>query len=49
MIVIDNLTKQYRGGKEKALRGISLQIKDGEFFGLLGPGMKVPGATRFFM
>ncbi len=33
---VDALTKRYPTGTE-ALRGVSLQIQDGEFFGLLGP------------
>ena len=35
MIVISNLTKRYK--ELTALDGISLEIKDNEFFGLLGP------------
>lgn len=34
-IVITDLTKEYKGGT-KALKGISLQIAEGELFGLLG-------------
>lgn len=37
MIAIDQITKRYQGSKEMALRGISLTINKGEFFGLLGP------------
>lgn len=37
MIVIDQITKRYQGSKEMALRGITLNINKGEFFGLLGP------------
>lgn len=37
MIVINNLMKRYRGSKDWALKGVSLHIKKGEFFGLLGP------------
>jgi ABC-2 type transport system ATP-binding protein len=33
---IDDLVKRYETGTE-ALRGVSLDIQDGEFFGLLGP------------
>jgi len=33
---IDNLTKKYTGGLE-ALRGISLDVEQGDFFALLGP------------
>lgn len=35
-LVIENLRKQYRDGPE-ALRGISLDVKQGDFFALLGP------------
>lgn len=33
---LDNLTKVYKGGVE-ALKGISLQVKEGDFYALLGP------------
>ena len=33
---IRNLSKTYREGPQ-ALRGIDLDVEDGEFFGLLGP------------
>jgi ABC-2 type transport system ATP-binding protein len=36
-IVIDRLTKTYKGGKVKALNGLSLQINPGEAFGIVGP------------
>jgi ABC-2 type transport system ATP-binding protein len=35
-LTIRNLSKTYRDGT-KALRGISLDVQEGEFFGLLGP------------
>ena len=35
-LVIENLRKQYRNGPE-ALQGISLEVKQGDFFALLGP------------
>jgi ABC-2 type transport system ATP-binding protein len=35
-LVIENLTKTYRGGVV-ALKGISLQVQEGDFFALLGP------------
>jgi ABC-2 type transport system ATP-binding protein len=35
-IEIENLTKSYSGGVE-ALKGISLTVKSGDFYGLLGP------------
>ena len=34
-IVIENLTKSY--GSQKALDGVSLEIKSGQITGLLGP------------
>ncbi|MFN7097266.1 MAG: ABC transporter ATP-binding protein [Gammaproteobacteria bacterium] len=37
IIQIENLTKQYPGAKDLALRGLSLSVNKGEFFGLLGP------------
>lgn len=37
IIDIDGLTKQYPGSLEWALRGVQLQIYQGEFFGMLGP------------
>jgi ABC-2 type transport system ATP-binding protein len=35
-LVINDLTKRYRNGVE-ALRGIDLEVSEGEFFALLGP------------
>jgi ABC-2 type transport system ATP-binding protein len=35
MIRVENLVKHY--GEKVALRGINLEIKEGEIFGLLGP------------
>lgn len=35
-LVINDLKKTYAGGVE-ALKGVSLQVKDGDFFALLGP------------
>ena len=37
IIEITNLKKRYRGQEKFALKGINLDIKQGEFFGLLGP------------
>ncbi len=34
---IKNLQKTYQDGKVKALRGVSLEIEEGSFYGLLGP------------
>jgi ABC-2 type transport system ATP-binding protein len=36
-IVVDSVTKTYKGGKVKALDKLSLQIKPGEALGLVGP------------
>lgn len=36
-ISINDLTKRYAQSKVSALRGITLNVKKGEFFGLLGP------------
>lgn len=36
-IRIRGLYKKYRGSKEFALKGIDLEIRDGEIFGILGP------------
>jgi ABC-2 type transport system ATP-binding protein len=35
-LVIENLRKTYRNGFE-ALKGISLNVAEGDFFALLGP------------
>jgi ABC-2 type transport system ATP-binding protein len=45
-IVVDQITKTYKGGKIKALNGISLHIKEGEAFGLIGPNGA--GKSTFF-
>ncbi|MEM1243906.1 MAG: ABC transporter ATP-binding protein [Pseudomonadota bacterium] len=37
VIEITNLKKRYRGQEKYALKGINLEITQGEFFGLLGP------------
>lgn len=37
IIYIDKLKKRYKGSRDEALKGINLEIKTGEFFGLLGP------------
>ncbi|MCP4313305.1 MAG: ABC transporter ATP-binding protein [Bacteroidetes bacterium] len=37
IIYIDQLKKRYKGSHEEALKGVDLEIKSGEFFGLLGP------------
>ena len=36
IIVCENLYFSYDGGAEHALNGVSLQIKEGEFFGIIG-------------
>jgi ABC-2 type transport system ATP-binding protein len=36
-IVVENLTKTYRGGKVRALDGVSLSVSPGEVFGVIGP------------
>lgn len=36
-IETNSLTKHYLKGKVKALRGLSLQVKEGEIFGFIGP------------
>jgi len=35
--VVEGLTKTYRKGKVHALRGVSLEIRTGEAFGIIGP------------
>ena len=37
VILINQLKKSYKGSKEEALKGVDLEIRKGEFFGLLGP------------
>ena len=37
MISVQSLTFQYEGSSEAALHDISLQIKEGGFFGIIGP------------
>ena len=37
IIYIEELKKRYKGSREEALKGVDLEIKRGEFFGLLGP------------
>lgn len=36
-IAIDSVTKRYKAGGEERLKGVSLQINQGDVFGLLGP------------
>lgn len=36
-INVQSLIKRYRGSQEEALKGVSLSVSAGEFFGLLGP------------
>jgi multiple sugar transport system ATP-binding protein len=36
-ISLKNISKQYKGGQIKALRNLSLEVADGEFFCILGP------------
>jgi ABC-2 type transport system ATP-binding protein len=45
-IVVEQITKTYKGGKIKALNGLNLHIKPGEAFGLIGPNGA--GKTTFF-
>ncbi|HEY9785570.1 MAG TPA: ABC transporter ATP-binding protein [Candidatus Obscuribacterales bacterium] len=37
LIVVENVSKSYRGAKVRALNQVSLTIKEGECFGLIGP------------
>lgn len=37
LIVVENLIKAYEGRQQLALKGVSLDVKEGECFGLLGP------------
>lgn len=37
LIVVDKLIKAYEGRPDLALKGISVEVKEGECFGLLGP------------
>jgi len=37
VITTTNLKKRYKGSTEEALKGITLTIRQGEFFGILGP------------
>ena len=37
VVSVHNLSKSYRKGKVKALDGVSLEVDDGEIFGLIGP------------
>jgi ABC-2 type transport system ATP-binding protein len=37
IIQVENLEKQYRGSAEKAIGGVSFDVRRGEIFGLLGP------------
>ena len=37
IITISNLKKSYKGNPDEILKGINLEIHEGEFFGLLGP------------
>ncbi|MCX7747066.1 MAG: ATP-binding cassette domain-containing protein [Clostridia bacterium] len=37
VIEVDNLMKQYRKAKEAAVKGISFNVREGEFFAFLGP------------
>jgi ABC-2 type transport system ATP-binding protein len=45
-IVVEQVAKTYKGGKVKALNNLSLDIKEGEAFGLIGPNGA--GKTTFF-
>ena len=37
IVTIKNITKSYEGGHIKALNGINLTIKKGEFISIIGP------------
>lgn len=37
VIEVENLVKQYKSAKEPAVRGVSFDVADGEFFAFLGP------------
>lgn len=37
LIRISNLKKTYKGNPDQILKGVDLEIYQGEFFGLLGP------------
>jgi ABC-2 type transport system ATP-binding protein len=37
VITTSNLKKRYKGSNDEALKGINLNVRSGEFFGLLGP------------
>lgn len=37
IVSVRNLKKSYNRGKTKALRGISLDVDEGELFGIIGP------------
>lgn len=36
-LVVNKLEKTYNDGKVKALKGVSLEVAEGSFYGLLGP------------
>lgn len=37
IVEVNGISKSYRHGKVKALQGMSLQVEEGEIFGLIGP------------
>ena len=37
IISLDNISKSFNKGKAKAIDGVTLDIEEGEFFGLIGP------------